>query len=113
MEGDENIQQDKGERKRKLTVHVSFTEAQLHVLRNNAARTALSVSAYVRESCLKGKLSAGLDEEERFFFRQLVGISNDLHRLATQAGEERMVGAMLIFEQYRQVIDELIEQLKR
>ena len=49
--------------------------------------------------------------EERELFKKMVGISNDLHQLVIIGRQEGATSAVLHFQQYRQVIDEVIKRL--
>jgi hypothetical protein len=56
---------------------------------------------------------ARMDEEERHFYRQLSGMSDNLNQLTKKAHQEGILTAVLLFEKYRNTIDVIIEKLRR
>jgi len=61
---------------------------------------------------VKGHVQAKLNEEERQFVRQLVGMSNNLNQLAKKAHQEGLFKAWLLFETYRRQLDTLLQRIK-
>jgi hypothetical protein len=62
---------------------------------------------------LNGKVTAAINEEERQFVRQLIGISNNLNQLTKKGHQDGLLTAVMLFEKYRNMIDEILEKLKR
>ena len=83
------------------------------VIKQKALKAGMHLTNYIREMALNGNVTARIGEEERHFTRQLIGISNNLNQLAKKAHQEGLLTAMMHFEKYRNIIDELLEQLKQ
>ena len=62
---------------------------------------------------INGKVMQRLNEEERQFVRHLVGISNNLNQLTKKAHQAGMQAIIINLEQYIDIIDELLLQLKK
>ncbi len=62
---------------------------------------------------LEGKVIARMNEEERHFYRQLSGMSDNFNQLTKKGHQEGLLTAVMLFEKYRNIIDELLEQLRR
>ena len=62
---------------------------------------------------LNGKIISRLNEEERLFVRQLIGIANNLNQLTKKGHQEGLLTAVLMFEKYKNLMDELLEKLKK
>ena len=62
---------------------------------------------------INGKVMQRLNEEERQFVRHLVGISNNLNQLTKKAHQAGMQAIKINLEQYTNIIDELLLQLKK
>jgi|SRR6187551_1790397 hypothetical protein len=99
--------------KRESATGVRFTKAEYYVIKQKALKAGIRVTTYIREMALNGSVKARTSEEERHFIRQLIGISNNLNQLAKKAHQEGLLTAVMHFEKYRNIIDELLEQLKQ
>ena len=62
---------------------------------------------------LNGKIISTLNEEERLFVRQLIGMANNLNQLTKKGHQEGLLTAVLMFEKYKNLMDELLEKLKK
>jgi hypothetical protein len=99
--------------KRESATGVRFTKAEYLVVKQKASRAGMRISNYIREMALNGSVKARTNEEERHFIRQLISVSNNLNQLAKKAHQEGLLTAIMHFEKYRNIIDELLEQLKQ
>jgi hypothetical protein len=99
--------------KRESATGVRFTKAEYFIIKQRAFKAGVRVTTYIREMALDGSVITRTSEEERHFIRQLIGISNNLNQLAKKAHQEGLLTATLHFEKYRNIIDELLEQLKQ
>jgi selenophosphate synthase len=99
--------------KRESATGVRFTKAESFVVKQKALKAGMRVTNYIREMALNGSVTARTNEEERHFIRQLIGISNNLNQLTKKAHQEGLLIAVMHFEKYRNIIDELLEKLKR
>lgn len=87
------------------------THAQHFIIRQKAEEARVNISDYMRQMAIYGYVKPRWSEEEREWFKKLVGMSNDLHRLVEIAEKEGALTAMLHFAGYRDLIDAAIKQL--
>ena len=99
--------------KRESATGVRFTKAEYFIIQQKASRAGMKITTYIREMALNGKVTATINEEERQFVRQLIGISNNLNQLTKKGHQEGLLTAVMLFETYRTMIDEILEKLKR
>ena len=97
--------------KREIIKGVRFTKVEYYVIQQKALKAGIGITLYIREMALQGKLIARLNEEERQFVRQLVGIANNLNQLTKKGHQEGLLTAVLHFEKYRKIIDEVLQKL--
>jgi Mobilization protein NikA len=107
----------KGGRPRKLVRReiikgIRFTKSKYFVVKEKAAKAGTSVCFYIRETALRGKIVSRLNEEERQFVRQLIGMANNLNQLTRKGHEEGLLTAVMMFEKYKNLIDELLIKLR-
>ena len=62
---------------------------------------------------LQGKIISRLEEEERLFVRQLIGMANNLNQLTKKGHQEGLLTAVSLFEKYKNLVGELLEKLKK
>ncbi|MDP4286187.1 MAG: plasmid mobilization relaxosome protein MobC [Bacteroidota bacterium] len=98
--------------KREITKGIRFTKAEYFIVKQHASRAGLKITVYVRETALQGKIISRLNEEERQFVRQLIGMANNLNQLTKKGHQEGLLTAVLMFEKYKNLMDELLEKLK-
>ena len=105
----------KGGRPRKAiqrtVTSLRLTKVELYVIKSKASKAGLRVTAYIRQMAINGKVTARLNEQERQFVRELVGIANNLNQLTKKGHQEGLLTAVFHFEKYRKIIDELLEKL--
>ena len=100
--------------KREVITGVQFTKAEYFLVRHKASKAGLKITLYIREMALNGEVKVTkIDEEERQFVRQLIGMSNNLNQLAKRCYQEGALTAILHFEKYRKALDELLERLRK
>jgi hypothetical protein len=99
--------------KRDIVKGVRFSKAEFYVVKQNAAKAGIGISLFIRQTAINGKIKPLLDEEERQFVRQLVGMANNLNQLTKKGHQEGFLTAVLMFEKYKNAMDELLEKLKR
>ena len=97
---------------REIIKGVRFTTVEYYVVKQKAAKSGMSITLYIRQMAMQGKIIARLNEEERQIVRQLVGMANNLNQLTKKGHQEGLLTAVLHFEKYRKLIDELFEKLK-
>ena len=117
MISEERQVKHKGGRPRKpvnrTVTSLRLTKAERYIIKSKATKAGLCITAYIRQVAINGKITSRMNEEERQFVRELVGISNNLNQLAKKAHQWQMLSAVLEFEKYRNIIDDLLEKLKR
>ena len=99
--------------KRESATGIRFTKAEYFIIQQKASGAGMKITTYIREMALNGKITAAINEEERQFVRQLIGISNNLNQLTKKGHQEGLLTAVMLFEKYRNMIDEILEKLKR
>ena len=99
--------------RRESVTGVRFTKAEYFVVKQKAAMSGLGITVYIRQMALQGQVIARMNEEERQFVRQLVGMTNNMNQLTKKAHQEGLLIAMLFFENYRNQLDVLLQKLKR
>ena len=99
--------------KRESATGVRFTKDEYSMIREEAAKAGMSLTPYIRQMALEGKVIARMDEEERHFYRQLTGMSENLNQLTKKAHQEGILTAIFLFEKYRDRLDEVLEKLRR
>ena len=87
--------------KREIIKGVRFTKVEYFVIKQKASKAGIGITIYIREMALEGQVIARLNEEERQFVRQLVGMANNLNQLTKKAHQEGLLTAMMMFEKYR------------
>ena len=97
--------------KRESATGVRFTKAEYLIVKQKANKSGLKLTEYIRAMAIEGKVITRLNEEEKDFFRQLIGMANNLNQLTKKAHQEGMLTAILHFEKYRKQIDQLLNQL--
>jgi len=97
---------------RKIVKGIRYTTVEYFVVKQKAARAGMAISIYIRQMSMTGKLTARLNEEERQFVRQLIGMANNLNQLTKKGHQEGFITAVLMFEKYKNLMDELLEKLK-
>jgi len=98
-------------KKQEKNIGFFVTHAQYFIIQQKVATAGVNVSDYMRQMAIFGQVKARWKPEERELFKKLVGISNDIHQLVIIARQEGALSAMLHFERYRSLIDDVIKQL--
>jgi hypothetical protein len=99
--------------KRDIVKGVRFTKAEYYVVKQKAAKAGIGISLFIRQMAINGKIKPLLDDEERQFVRQLVGMANNINQLTKKGHQEGFLTAVLMFEKYKNSIDGLLEKFKR
>jgi len=99
--------------KRDIVKGIRFTKSEFFVVKQKAAKAGIGISSFIRQMAINGKVQSPLNEEERQFVRQLVGMANNLNQLTKKGHQEGFLTAVFMFENYKKFIDELLEKFKR
>ncbi len=97
--------------KKEIRTGVRFTKIEYFVIRQKAARAGIKISAYVRQTAINAAVITRLNEEERHFVRQLIGMSNNINQLTKNSHAEGMLKTMLYFETCRNQFEVLLKKL--
>ncbi len=99
--------------KKESATGVRFSKSEYFIVKHKAEKAGLKISAYIRRMSINGQVMQRLNDEERQFVRQLVGISNNLNQLTKKAHQAGIHTIQINLEAYRNTINELLLQLKR
>ena len=97
--------------KKEVLACIRFSKVEYFVIRQKASKAGLKASAYIRQIAINGEVIRRLNDEERQFVRQLIGMSNNLNQLAKNSYKEGMLKTMLFFETSRNEIDLLLKKI--
>jgi len=98
--------------KRDSVTGVRFTKAEYFIVKQKARKAGFKITQYIRVMALNGKIIARFTEEEKQFIRQLIGMANNINQITKLAHKEKILTAILHFEEYRTEFDLLLKQLK-
>ena len=99
--------------KRESVTGIRFTKDEYSTLKEKADKAGMGITTYIRQVALKGKVIARMSEEERHFYRQISGMSENFNQLTKKAHQEGILTAVMLFEKYRDGLDESLEKLRR
>lgn len=99
--------------KRESVTGVRFTKSEYFIVKQKAVKVGLGITLYIRQMALHGEVRMRMSEEERRAVRQLIGMNNNLNQLTKRAHQEGILTAMLLFENYRTALDQLLNQFKK
>jgi hypothetical protein len=99
--------------KRESPTGVRFTKNEYSTLKEKADKAGIGVTTYIRQMALKGKVIARMSDEERHFYRQLSGMSENFNQLTKKAHQEGILTGVLLFEKYRDAFDDILKKLRR
>lgn len=97
---------------RQLITGIRFSKQEHFVIRSKAAKAGLKFTTYIRQVAINGQVISRLNDEERIFIRQLIGMSNNVNQVAKACHEQGTLRALQYFEQYRDSIDAIIKKLR-
>ena len=97
--------------RKEIRACIRFTRVEYFIIRQKAAKAGVKASAYLREIAISGQVKPRLSDEERQFVRQLIGMANNLNQLTKKSHQEGLLILMRYFEEYRHLIDSLIQKL--
>ena len=66
---------------RNVNKGIRFTEKEFFTIKQNASKAGIKISSYIRQMALTGKITPRLNEDERHFVSQLIGMANNLNQL--------------------------------
>ena len=98
--------------KKEIIKSIRFSKAEYYIIKQKASRAGTKITFYIRQMAVEGKIISRLNDEERLFVRQLIGMANNLNQLTKKGHQEGLLTAVMMFEKYKKLIDELLEKLK-
>ncbi len=98
--------------KKEIIKSIRFSRAEYFIIKQNASKAGTKITFYIRHMAVEEKIVSRLNDEERLFVRQLIGMANNLNQLTKKGHQEGLPTAILMFEKYKNLIDELLEKLK-
>ncbi|MDQ2720626.1 MAG: MobC family plasmid mobilization relaxosome protein [Bacteroidota bacterium] len=91
---------------------VRFTRSEYFIIKGKASQAGIKASAYIRETAINSKIIPRLSDDEIHFVRQLAGMSTNMNQVAKVCHREGLFEAMQYFENYRNLIDQILKKLK-
>ena len=67
---------------------IRFSKTEYFIVKQYASKSGLKITVYIRQMALHGKIISRLNEEERQFVRQLIGMANNLNQLTKKGHQE-------------------------
>ena len=98
--------------KKEIFKNIRFSKVEYFIVKQNASKAGTKITSYIRHMAVHGKIISRLNEEERLFVAQLIGMANNLNQLTKKAHQEGLLTAVLMFEKYKNLIDELLQKVK-
>lgn len=98
--------------KKDIVRSIRFSKVEYYIIKQKASRAGIKIPSYIRQMAMRGKVISRLNEEERQFVRQLIGMANNLNQLTKKGHQEGLLTAVLMFEKYKNIIEELLEKTK-
>jgi hypothetical protein len=98
--------------KKNIRSGVRFSQTEYFIAKEKAAKAGMRYTEYIRHMAIHGQVIARLNNEERGNVRQLSGMANNFNQMVKIAYKEGMLSAMLLFENYRNQLDEIIKTLR-
>jgi len=83
--------------KKEIVRSIRFSKAEYFIVKQHASKSGLKITVYIRQMALHGKIISRLNEEERQFVRQLIGMANNLNQLTKKGHQEGFITAVLMF----------------
>ena len=98
--------------KRKLVIGVRLTPDEHFIIKQKAGKAGISISRFLRETGLRGEVKERLSEEDRQIVLHIIGMSNNLNQLAKLAHQQGLLSVILLFENYRDKLDGLLNRVR-
>lgn len=98
--------------KKEIRACVRFSKYEYYIIKEKAVQAGVNTSVYIRQIAIHAKIMHRITEEELHFVRQLAGISNNINQVAKICNQEGLYEAMQYFENYRNLIDDVLKKFK-
>lgn len=90
---------------------VRQTVSERFIITEKAKRAGMTLTSYLRHMAIHGKLIERLSEQDRKDLRNLIQMTNEIHKLVVLAEKEGMLKATVEYESLRNRISSLIDQI--
>ncbi len=101
------------ETKKEIIKGMRFSKVEYNLVKIKAQNAGMKVTVYIRQMALQRKITAGLNDEEKHFVRQLIGMANNLNQLTKKAHQESVFTILPMLEIFRKIVDDLLEKMKQ
>jgi hypothetical protein len=98
--------------KRQLRKTIRFTGNEYFVVKENAAKSGLKPSEFIRQAAIYATIKARLTQEERLAVKALIGMANNINQIAKACHRENVLQAMYYFQSVIKQFDEILKKLK-
>ena len=98
--------------RKEIRASIRFTRPEYFIIKEKAAQAGLKPSEYIRGIAIYAVVRPRLTGEEQVWVRKLIGMDNNVNQIAKCCHQEGMIRAMILFEGYRAVLDEILNKLK-
>lgn len=98
--------------KKDIRSGIRFNKTEYFIVKEKAAKAGMRYTEYIRHMVIHGQVIARLSDEERGYIRQLSGMGNNFNQIVKIAHKEGMPKAMLLFQGYRNQLDEIMKWLR-
>ena len=98
--------------KKEVRACVRFTRQEYNIVQEKATQAGVKVSEFIRLIAIRAEVKPRLTPEEIHAVRQLIGMSVNMNQVAKISHREGLFEAMRYFEGYRNLIDDLLKNLK-
>ncbi len=98
--------------KKEIRACARFTRSEYFIIKERASEAGVNASAYIRQTVIKSKITPRLSKDEIYFVRQLAGMSANINQVAKVCLREGLFEAMRYFENYRNLMDQILKKLK-
>lgn len=99
--------------KRKKRVTIRLTAAEHFILSQKAEKVKIPLASYIRKCGLHTHIRERLSREDRHFFRQLTGLSNNINQMAKLAHQEGLLSAFAHFKNELNLLDKLLKKFQK
>ncbi len=99
--------------KRNIIKGIRFTKTEYEIIQQKAKSINVGDTSYIRQMSLQEKVNSKMDEEERLFARQLIGMANNLNQLTKKAHQEGLFSLIQLFEQYKKIVEDVLKKMEK
>ena len=98
--------------KRDIRAGIRFSKTEYFVIKENAAKSGLKPSEYIRQTAINASVKVRLTQEEKIMIKALIGMANNVNQIAKACHRENVLQAMFYFQSTIKELDEILKKLK-